>query len=372
MNDGGASLDTDHDRAVGELIGGASGDAACPEFVESVEPVDSAEVDPRALPQIAKSHYAKFARGLNGWSVFEDAARSDGHWFRDLLSLWRPSGYCSGTDGLRIAIRDGYLNFYRLGQSIARVACVSGELIADVHYKYLLSEPQPGMSKSPYLRLTKEGVSFRGKRVADYEGLDTLRQWIAKVDGEYAGDEKSIVDQLVENNDHVVDMEMAIPAWKLPKVALRMDLVAIEDGTVVFWEAKTVNDSRIRCRAEFEEDKSPHVLQQLSNYSVFLKQDRHLEQVEDAYRNTARLLVALRALADEIGPTLALGSSIIAASQADKLEVAPLAALVVVDLPTDKRRAWTSWKVSHEGKLLGKIPMRVLERPGPLVFAGAL
>jgi hypothetical protein len=257
---------------------------------------------------------------------------------------------------------------------------VKGDLIADVHYKYVLGEPEPGMSKSPYLRLTEEGVSFRDERVADYEGTSTLRQWIAVAGGkEYAGAEKSIVDELVEKNDHVIDLEMALPAWKQPKVAVRMDLVAIENGKVVFWEAKTVDDSRIRCRAEFEKDKSPHVLQQLSNYGVFLAQEGHLERVEYAYLETAKLLVKLRALADKIGPTLALGRSIIAASQAASLAVAPLASLVVVDLQADKPAgtsweaspAWKSWKAIHEGKLKGKIPMRVLESAGPLVFAGA-
>jgi hypothetical protein len=326
-----------------------------------------------ALPQIAADQYAKFERRLTSWEAFENAARSDEpHWFKDLLSLWRPSGHCSGATGLRLAIRNGYLNFYRLGQSVARVYCVSGELVAEVHDKYVLDEPPPGMSKSPYLRLTKDGVSFRDTLVAAYEGRSTLLQWIAVAGGEeYAGDEKSIVDELVEKNDHVVDLEMALPAWALSKAAVRMDLVAIEDGKVVFWEVKTVNDGRIRCRAEFEEDKSPHVLKQLSNYRVFLEQDWHVEQVESAYRNAAKLLVKLRALADEIGPTLALGASIIAASQAQRLAVARLAALVVVDLPTEDKRAWTSWKVSHEGKLKGKIPMRVLESPGLLVFAGA-
>jgi hypothetical protein len=238
-----------------------------------------------------------------------------------------------------------------------------------VHYKYVLGEPL-GYSGPLYLRLTTKGVFSQDALVATYEGPATLHQWIA-VAGKYAGDEKSIVDLLVEKNDQVVDLEMAIPAWALSKVAVRMDLVAVEDGTVVFWEVKTVNDGRIRCRAEFEEDKSPHVLKQLSNYRVFLEQDRHVEQVESAYRNAAKLLVKLRALADEIGPRLALGPSIIAASQAQRLAVARLAALVVVDLPAEDKRAWTSWKASHEGKLKGKIPMRVLESPGLLVFAGA-
>ena len=40
----------------------ASGDAASPNFVESVEQL---EVGPRVLRQIAKAHCAKFVRGLN-------------------------------------------------------------------------------------------------------------------------------------------------------------------------------------------------------------------------------------------------------------------------------------------------------------------
>jgi hypothetical protein len=210
--------------------------------------------------------------------------------------------------------------------------------------------------------------------IAPYEGLSTILQWIAVAGAEeYAGVEKSIVDELVAKNDHVVDLEMALPAWTLPKVAVRMDLVAIEDGSVVFWEVKTVDDSRIRCNADFLEDKFPHVLEQLSHYRDFLEQDAHVEHVKVAYLKTAKLLVKLRALADEIGPKLALGPGIIAASKADGLNVALRAALVVVDLPKpkDNKGHWTSWKASHERKLKGKIPMRVLKSPELLVFAGA-
>lgn len=79
----------------------------------------------------------------------------------------------------------------------------------------------------------------------------------------------------------------------------------------------------------------------------------------------------MRRLADKIGPHLALGPSISAASKADRLGVAPSAALVVVDLPADNGRAWKSWKATHERKLSGKIPMRVLESPGALIYKGA-
>ena len=320
----------------------------------------------------AKS-YAKFERCLKGWAAFEKAATSaESHWFKDLLSLWRPSGHPSDKYGLRLAIRNNYLNFYRRGQSVARVACVRGKLVADVHYKYVLGEPL-GYSGPLYLRLNAEGHFPEASRARSYEGPATLQLWIDAAN-KYVGDEKSFVDRLVEKNEHVIDLEMALPAWTLPNVAVRMDLVAIENGKVVFWEVKTVDDSRIRCRAEFEEDKSPHVLKQLSHYRVFLKEDPHIERVESAYRSAAGFLVKLRALADEnnIGPALKLGDRIVAASQAHRLDVARLANLVVVDLKeAPKGPAWTSWKSSHEAKLKGKIPMLVLERPGLLVFAGA-
>jgi hypothetical protein len=321
----------------------------------------------------AKS-YAKFERCLNGWEVFEKAANTKSHWFRELLSLWRPSGHPSEEFGLRLAIRNGYLNFYRLGQSVARVDCVNGKLVADVHYKYILGET-PGYSGPLYLRLTTEGVFSQDRLVANYKDFSTLHKWIKEA-GEYAGPEKKLVDEFVQKNDHIIDLEMALPARTLPKVAVRMDLVAIENRTVVFWEVKTVDDSRIRCRAEFENDKSPEVLKQLSNYRVYLEKQSHVEHVRSAYLNTAKLLVELRALADKIGPQLALGASIMDASQVNTLDVAPLANLVVVDLQTapkgPKGPAWRSWKASHEEKLKGNnIPMLVLERPALLVLEGA-
>jgi hypothetical protein len=292
-------------------------------------------------PASGNGSYAKFDRCLKDLLTYEKAARSDGpHWFKDLLSLWRPSGHPSDADGLRLAVRNGYLSFYRLGQSIARVQCSSGELVADVHYKYVLGG-HSGYGGPLYLRLSTQGIFSKDPLVPAYGGIDTLREWIARVNVDYAGQEKSIVDKLVEKNDHVVDLEMALPAWKIPKVAVRMDLVAIENGQVVFWEVKTVNDSRIRCRAEFTKDKFPEVLDQLAKYRDYLTEHMHVQQVERAYRETAVLLVKLRAMADAICPTpLALGSSIIAASKVDRLVVAPVAGLVVVDRPDDEKQSW--------------------------------
>jgi hypothetical protein len=312
--------------------------------------------------------YANFERRLTDWTAFEKAATStENHWFKDLLSLWRSSGQPSGKDGLRLAIRNNYLNFYRLGQSVARVYCVRGELHAEVHYKYVLGA-QSEYSGPLYLRLTKQSVFSQTVLVAPYEGLSTLHKWIVAAQ-KHVGHEKKLVDQFIEKNDNVLDMEMALPAWAKSKVAVRMDLVAIEDGKLVFWEVKTVNDSRIRCRAAFKEDELPEVLKQLKNYRVFLADLQNSEQVKSAYQETAKRLVALRKLANTIGPTETLGPSIIAVSKDQLLTVADRAALVVVDLPL--KGGWKSWKDTHERVLLGKIPMRVLAVPGPLKFEGA-
>src|SRR5688572_21749886 len=71
-------------------------------------------------------------------------------WFCDLLRHWQPAGDTVGKDWhapeedptqLRLAIRDGYLNFYRAGQSVARVGFDGGKkLQAKIHKKYVYGD----------------------------------------------------------------------------------------------------------------------------------------------------------------------------------------------------------------------------------------
>jgi hypothetical protein len=69
--------------------------------------------------------------------------------------------------------------------------------------------------------MTTPGVFSRGTLVAAYKGLSTLLHWIAVAGREeYAAYEKSIVDEFVEKNDHVVDLEMALPAWARRRIFL--------------------------------------------------------------------------------------------------------------------------------------------------------
>ena len=66
----------------------------------------------------------------------------------DLLAAWAPSG-TSGS--LRLAVRNGYLNFYHLGQSVSKVEFPQRRKTATsrIHHKYV----DPEGEGQKYLRI---------------------------------------------------------------------------------------------------------------------------------------------------------------------------------------------------------------------------
>jgi hypothetical protein len=214
---------------------------------------------------------SSFARSFPVGSL-TDAVVDSNPWFADLLRYWRPAGDALrrdltaeeplGSQGQiaeedpkrrRLAIRDGYVNFYRGGQSVARVSFGhKGGLQARIHNKYIYGQ---GGSGQNYLTLTSAGIADR-KIVGEkaYSGLADLRGWITHAN-DHTGAEKRFVDLVVARNPNTIDLEMALPAYSLApneRRAPRMDLVAIERfgerWQIVFWEAKLVDDGRARCR----------------------------------------------------------------------------------------------------------------------------
>jgi hypothetical protein len=220
---------------------------------------------------------------------------------------------------LRLAIRDGYVNFYRGGQSIAKVGFGSrGGLQARIHNKYIYGDEGSGQS---YLTVTSAGVADRnipGEKA--YSGLAELRGWIANANN-HTGEEKKFVDLVVARNPNTIDLEMALPAYSLDPAerrAPRMDLVVIEPigerWQIVFWEAKLVDDGRARCRG----GAAPKVVEQLTQYTRWLRHANHRELVISAFQETCRLLVAFRGLAAKVNPYIEeLGAGIIAAAASD-------------------------------------------------------
>ncbi|MHB1379890.1 MAG: hypothetical protein ACYCX0_09750 [Desulfurivibrionaceae bacterium] len=315
----------------------------------------------------------EFSRKIDQLAVLvELASKPESHWWKDLLSLWRPSGVQAGEYGLRLAIRNGYMNLYRHGQSIARVEVDrKGVPTATIHIKYVGLCPDKSLKQS-YVQL-RHGWLLHGKEKFPYQGIEDLRSWIRTVDGQsdstvnagYTGPEKVFVDQLVAANPNVIDLEMGLPAWGDQKTAPRMDLVAIEvspeGGKVVFWEAKRVTDSRIRC----EEGKKPEVLKQLDAYRLFLNEPRHVELVALAYRNTAKILVKLREMADGLGEVHPLGNDLLAAASMSELGVDHKPRLVVFNQEKASQAAWAI----HAARLRGLgVVMTTIDEGSPFVL----
>lgn len=293
----------------------------------------------RKLPQVAFNQLQNCAEELP--------------WFRDLLRRWQPAGdaleYSSGgpvSKHLRLAIRDGYLNFYRLGQSVARVGfSQTGVPEARIHNKYV----DDSVGDQSYV-LLKGGrlSSAKGDDFGPYTGPGQLDGWIEEAE-EYSGREKCFVDEVVARNANVIDLEMGLPAIGDAKTAPRMDIVALEKGKdgwqVVFWEAKLMGDGRLRRSGE----QLPEVVAQLDAYMRWMAHPGNTERVSKAYQETCRLFVKFHALAQSVGAELSqLGDGITAvatASEPPKIDVRPR--LIIED-----RVPNATWKPNgHHAKL---------------------
>lgn len=278
----------------------------------------------------------------------EAASRCEAEWWFDLLRLWRPSGVEAGRHGLRLAVRDGYLNFYRKGQSIGRIEVKGGELTSHIHAKYVWPEQQTTLG-SEYLRLRGNTLFRRQEPVADYAGVTTLKGWIEAAETFWLGKEKAAVDEVLDHTENIIDLEMGQPG-----TALRMDMVSVERDAqglwIAFWEAKRARDSRVRCRADLDavsDITSPRVLGQLRDYRRFIEGAGNSELVAAAYSRAANVLCELRTLADSKGQTFPLAPEILAAANNSDLLVRPNARLLIFDDdPTDH-----AWRETHAVKL---------------------
>jgi hypothetical protein len=254
-----------------------------------------------------------------------DQVLAENPWLKDMLRDWRPAGdavlrdltqahkLVSGAQPeedpkrLRLAIRNGYINLYRGGQSVARIDGSSERLQARIHNKYVHGEKGSGQT---YVTLMSAGLPT--KRQAGF-GRE-LDGWVANAN-KHVGPEKRFVDMIVARNPNTIDLEMALPTYSKDRKSPRMDLVALEQAgncwRIVFWEAKLVDDGRARCRGE----DAPEVVDQLKKYTSWLRHANHRELVASAYQNTCRLLVEFRELAKRVNPAIEeLGPGIVAAA----------------------------------------------------------
>ena len=281
-------------------------------------------------------------------AVLKDLAKSDGNWWHDLLSLWSPSG---SAGGLRLAIRNGYMNFYSCGQSIAKVSFGPrhNEPMLQVHEKYVTGQSSGGQR---YVAFPAHGSKWGGP--------GTLRSWISNSTG-HRGIEKPLIEETICASPQIIDIEMGLPAVGNRKTALRMDIVALEPdrggARIVFWEAKRLGDSRLRAA-----NHKPEVFEQVDAYREFLSDVGRRKLVTDAYRRTCGLLRDLHTMASTTGDKPSLDPLIIAAADdGTPLPVEETPRLLIFD--EGKKRREDAWQ-RHLKVLEKRVPVAVVAPGG--------
>lgn len=273
-----------------------------------------------------------------------------GNWWRDLLSMWAPSGH---EGGLRLAIRNGYMNFYSCGQSIARIEFDrKGAPKLYVHRKYVTGSPDGGQS---YVKLLAGQGCDRGGEICAWGGAATLSSWIEN-SVKHRGPEKCAVEAAVAEMPTVIDLEMGLPASEGQKTPLRMDMVALERTAggiqIVFWEAKMIGDGRLRS------ETTPKVFKQVEAYERFLGDARNRQRVIGAYRRTCKLLRDLNVVAQKIAHTPPIDDLIFEAARDESpLDVALTPRLLVFD--DGAKRSEKAWQ-KHLSILEERIPVTVV------------
>ena len=278
-------------------------------------------------------------------------------WMRDLVAEWAPNGTCGS---LRLAVRKGYLNFYRLGQSVANVRCGTGRRppTLKVHEKYV----RPCARGQRYLKVCPYGGRDDRGFPCKWGGREMLRAWIHNSES-HANCDKKCIDALLTVSPKVIDLEMALPAWQgradSKRSAPRMDIVAIEGGApgsarIVFWEAKMIGDSRLRA------ENSPKVFGQLDSYEEYVSDPDNQDRVKSAYIETCLILGRLHSIASGIRKVASLDSLICAATDPDfRVEVDSKPRLLIFDDGSSQGRDWNH----HLNKLTNKLDDRVYVTP---------
>ena len=276
---------------------------------------------------------------------------------RDLLAEWAPSGNCGS---FRLAVRNGYVNFYHQGQSVSKVEFPKRKALATsrIHHKYVV----PNASGQTYLKIQPfDGLDDAGGRCA-WGGREMLDSWIAN-SACHANSEKEHIDKLLTVSPKVIDLEIALPARPNGRRrAPRIDVASLENSRngaaarIVFWEVKMINDDRLRSTG------MPKVVEQVEGYEEYVCREPSL--FEDAYGETCRILKNFHDIASRLWKSPKPLDPLISAVANGEPEVDPQPRLLIIDDGTRRRGNWEQ----HLRKLTRQLSGRVhLVRAGELV-----
>jgi len=198
---------------------------------------------------------------------------------------------------LRLGLRNGYLNLYIKGQSVAKLSAGKNGPSLSVHKAYVTGRRRKIKGNSvPPVQCYQV---YDAKELADPATGSLIANWIKTAES-HASAEKRFVDDLIAANPGVIDLEMGLPADDLSggeQAAPRMDLVVAQRAgseplSIAFWEAKCANNAELRARGDTE----PGVMNQIGKYVRWLSKGARVAEVQQAYRTTAVTLLALNRL----------------------------------------------------------------------------
>lgn len=211
-----------------------------------------------------------------------------------------PGHETTSAQPLRVGARNGYLNFYAKGQSVAKLSLAREGPKLSVHSAYVSGRERNDLSGNPPEARTY--VTFGPEALVGSSTVAQIGSWIATA-LTYTSAEKRFVDDLVAANPGIIDLEMGLPAIDAPgspRVAPRMDIAIVQTDSrrcsIAFWEAKCANNSELRSGSDYAESSDgsftgPKVINQVRKYIGWMAHDGHIEDVATAYRATGELLL---------------------------------------------------------------------------------
>lgn len=185
-------------------------------------------------------------------------------------------------DDLFLAIRDNAVDVYYRGCTLIHLEWRprKKEIVSRTHYKYLL---RPKM-KPEYVDVGdgQPSIPNASAYFADQLSVQDLKDAVKP----HVRDEKEGVHEILRNNPHVLDVEIAIRGEKA-----RIDFAALQRGGegqthVVFYEAKHFGNEELRSKGGNVE-----VVEQIGEYRQVL--ERHHRDIEKSYCRVAENLCAL-------------------------------------------------------------------------------
>lgn len=234
--------------------------------------------------KLENQRVSAFNRDLDLNTLLDHVRRKPSSAVASLFENWVLPGerpHREGKLGLRLAVRNGYANFYVNGQSVAKLTASGGKLEVATHWKYQQGVPKGSTSSQPKRLYPR----FSGAALDELTADDVVK-W-TKAAATYASAEKSFVEHLVIANANVIDLEIALPGPSAP----RMDLAVVSDreGTPVigFWEAKCIDNGELRAATPLDPETlegGAKIFRQARAYTSWLSKEAQCEQLAQAYQ----------------------------------------------------------------------------------------